>query len=330
MIGDNVKVCAILRNFKSDCDYFTFGDPLDGFWIQKLNGGDKESLCSHKIGFSNSPWDNFLVGRHYYIGRGKSTSVLQDNVSWHFFPLFRAMKLFRTGAVVLPMAFYSWKGKHRSMRLHGENYGWGYGLKENPYVLNKSDVENFFAFFKELDSYQIKETFGIIPYRKPPDLLKTIDLRHRFAIHALLKGSMEHSNPFVIFDKLLDFTIAFESLYLLKNDKQKRTPLSKRVATLLGKDAADGQNLADMVGQFYRLRNDLVHASFIDSDGDKFLSENIHKYEEILRRSILAFLDLNRRAPTKEKIIRILDDAATQPALKKDIQQKSKLLNMTE
>jgi hypothetical protein len=139
---------------------------------------------------------------------------------------------------------------------------------------------------------------------------------------------MEHSNLFVIFDKLLDYTIAFESLYLLQSDKKKGAPLSKRVATLLGKDAADEQNLADMVGRFYRLRNDLVHASFIDSAGDEFLSENIHKYEDILRRSILAFLDLNKRAPTKEEIIRILDDAATKPSLRTDVHQKSKLLNM--
>jgi len=329
MIEDNVKVCVILRNLESDSDYLSFGDAYDGFWLEKLTAKDKEHLCKKVSGFTNYPYDNFLLGRHYYIGRGKSMSVLQDNASWHFFPLFRAMKLFRTGDLVMPTAFYSWKGKYRSMRLHGENYGGGFGLKGNPYVFNESDVKGFSAFFTELDSYKIKESFGVIPYQKPPDILKSIDLRHQFAIHALLKGSSQHSNPFIIFDKLVDYTIALESLYLLKTDRQKGTPLSSRVATLLGKDAADEKQLANVVKRFYDLRNDIVHASFIDDIGIDFLCDNICLYEDILRRSILAFLDLNKRAPTKEEVIKILDEAGKRPALRKDIQNKSKLLSMT-
>jgi len=196
-------------------------------------------------------------------------------------------------------------------------------------VFNVSDIKIFSDFFTELGAYLKNGDFGVIPYHKPPEMLKSIDFRHHFAVHALLKGSSEHSNPFIIFDKLIDYTIAFESLYLLKRDKQKGTPLSARVATLLGKDATDERQLAAAVKQFYDLRNDLVHASFIDDRGSDFLCENIYKYEDVLRRSILAFLDLNKRASTKEEIIKTLDEAAKQPSLRKDIQDKAKLLNMT-
>src|SRR6266481_4197866 len=167
MMEDNVQVCAILRNFQSDSEYLSFGDGEDGFWIQKLNEEDKKDLFKKEIRFPNSPWDNYLVGRHYYIGRGKSATVLRDNATWHFFPLFRALKLFRTGDVVMPMAFFSWKGKHHSKQLHGESYSFGIGLKGNPYIFNKSEVKAFSDFSAELDKYLRGKNFALIPYHKP-------------------------------------------------------------------------------------------------------------------------------------------------------------------
>ena len=229
----------------------------------------------------------------------------------------------------MPIAFYGWKGEHRSMQLHGENYGRGFGLDGNPYVFNQSDVNNFSLFFKELDAYPIKENYSVVPYHKPPEILTHIDFRHYFAIHALLKGSSEHSNPFIIFDKLIDYTIALESLYLLKDDRNKGTPLSERAATLLGRDATEELELTKIVKTFYNLRNDIVHASFIDNVGSDFLSDNIYKYEDILRWSILAFLDLNKRTATKKEIVKILDIAKKDHVLRKDIHGQLKLLKLT-
>jgi hypothetical protein len=119
-------------------------------------------------------------------------------------------------------------------------------------------------------------------------------------------------------------------LYLLKNDKNKGTPLSERAATLLGRDAAKERKITNLVKRFYNLRNDIIHASFIDDVGSQFLGDNIYKYEDILRKSILAFLDLNKRAPTKKQIIKILNDARTNPMLSKDIHDHSQLLKMAE
>jgi hypothetical protein len=86
----------------------------------------------------------------------------------------------------------------------------------------------------------------------------------------------------IIFDKLVDYTIALESLCLLKTDRQKGTPLSERVATLLGRDAKEETELYSIVKTLYDSRNDIVHGSFIDDAGDDFLCENIYKYEDIL------------------------------------------------
>jgi hypothetical protein len=324
---DNVSVCVTLRHFESDSAYMPFGDALDGFWIQKLDDDDRKHLLENKIGFTNYPGDKFLLGRNYYIGRGKSHSVLEDNAHWHFFPIFRAMKLFKTADLIMPLAFYCWKGKYRSMRLHGENYGDGF-INGNPYVLNKDEADNFHKFFVALESYPIKSSLGVRPYRKPPDILQHIDFRHHFAIHAILKQASEHNNPNLIFDKLVDYTIALESLFLLKSDRDKGTPLSIRAATLLGHDSATEQQITELVKRYYNLRNDIIHASFIDDDGDDFLNANIQKYEDILRRSILAFLDLNKRAATKKAVIKILNDAAGNAQLKATIRGGLGLLGL--
>jgi hypothetical protein len=73
----------------------------------------------------------------------------------------------------------------------------------------------------------------------------------------------------------------------------------------------------------------MVHGSLIDDQGDEFLRANIYIYEDILRRSIVAFLDLNRRSPVKKEVIGLLDKASTQPALKKELQESLKLLKLT-
>lgn len=330
-LEDNVKVFVILRNFKSDSIYLNFKD----FSIEKLSEEDMKKLCMDLKYFTNWPYDNHIVARHYYIGRGKSDTVLRDNIFIFIYPLFRSMKLFSTGDLIMPMAFYRWKGKCYEALLHGENYGLGYGLKGNPYILNNDDIEAFDFFRTIIEKYisftrlyDIPYLKSPIPYLKSPKMLNNIDFRSSLALHLYLKRSVENNNNFIIFDKLIDYTIALESLYLERRDEEKRGNLSRRIAILLCKDESEKDKISRDIKEFYDIRSDLVHASLIDSKGDKFLRQNIYNYENILRKSILAFLDLNLLYKTKREVLDYLDQAASNPDLMKKIHDSLEILKL--
>lgn len=324
MYTDDVQICATLRNFQSDTEYLDFED----FWIEKLTEQDRNQFCKDLKYFTNYPGDNYVAVKWYYIGRGKSSSVLSDNSRIFFFPLFRVMKLFKTGDLITPLGFYSWNNKWYEMRFHGENYGLGYGLKGNPYFFKKEDIEAFKLFRKEMEKYLEYINFLDIPYRKKPRILNDIDMRCFFAIHILLKGSVENNNPFIIFDKLIDYTIGLESLYLLKNDRRKAKKLSSRIAALLSKDESEEDQLCNHIKHFYEIRNDIVHGSLVDKEGDDFLGVNIYNYEDILRKSVLAFLDLNLKYPTKEGVINILDQTISSPDFRQQIQESLNIFKL--
>jgi hypothetical protein len=117
LIHDTVPVCAILRNFESDSEHLSFDDnesspnyiPFGHFWIQKVSEEDKREMCKDLNTFGGHWTDKYYASRWFYIGRGKSTTVLRDNSMVFFYPLFRAMKLYRTGDLLTPMGFYKWK-----------------------------------------------------------------------------------------------------------------------------------------------------------------------------------------------------------------------------
>jgi hypothetical protein len=106
---DDVQIIITLRNFESDSDYLSFDD----YWIQKLSEEDKIQLGEDINSFRCNTYDNYILGRWYYIGRGKSSTVLRDNSIMFVYQLFRALKLFKTGDLITPMCFYTWKGKTR-------------------------------------------------------------------------------------------------------------------------------------------------------------------------------------------------------------------------
>lgn len=330
MIEDNVQVCAVLRHFKSDSPYVAFGDE---FWIQELNEEDRKQLASDLKHFNNYPYDKHLVCRWYYIGRGKSLSVLRDNTLALFGPLFTAMKLFKTGHLLMPLCFYCHRRKWRDMALHGEeNYGVGYGLEMGGhlYEFSAADVQPFLVFKAALEPYLQFLNFGCIPYRKPPQLLQTIDMRCLFATHLFLDTSGQRDNYFLLFDWLLAYTNGLESLYLLKSDKDKSERLAARVAVVLGQDDMDENRLCDIVTQFYKVRNAIVHGSLLDDAQDNFVQQNIWSYQDILRKSILAFLDLNRKSPSKKAVIRQLREAVSNPNLRRTIRESLGLLRLAK
>jgi len=208
----------------------------------------------------------------------------------------------------------------REMPIHGDSNGiYQLGRKDNPYVMNAADVEAFEIFRKGMKEYLTNLDFYEMPYRKKHSSLHDLDMRCNFAIHILLQGSNENRNPYILIERLIDCTIALESLYLTKNNRKKGEKLDSRVKSIL--------NDCD-IKYFYNMRNDIVHASFIDDKQYDYLKTNLWEYEDILRKSILAFYDINKKFPTKEESLRVLDEAQSSPELKRDIQSILKVLNL--
>ena len=148
--------------------------------------------------------------------------------------------------------------------------------------------------------------FSDVPYREY-EALKGIDLRCMFAIHMLLKESVENNNPFVIFDKVIDYTMGLESLYLLREEDGKAQKLCSRASTLLSKDNSERARLCKIIRRFYGIRSGVVHGSLVRNNDMAFVSENIYNYEEILRQSIVAFFGLNRKQATKKAVLYLID-----------------------
>lgn len=322
----DVQICALLRHFESDIDYLHFGD----FWIEKLTEEEREKLCKDLSYFNNYPGDQHIAVEYHYIGRGEFSDFLRRRIWIFWFPLFRLMRLFKQGDLIIPICFAYVLDKWREMRFHGEDsYGSGCFSEGNPYVFKKEDIEPFNTFRKEIKTYLEHLNFIDNPYHKKPKILKEIDTRCFLAIHLILKGSIENWNPFSRIDKLIDYTIGLESLYLLR-DEDKRKHLSLRIAALLGKDEREQEEISRNIKKCYDIRSDIVHGSGIDQKGEDFLHANIYKYEDYLRKSILAFLDFNLRNPTKKAVLRILDKAILDSDLRKEIRDSLNILKLAK
>jgi hypothetical protein len=322
MLEDNIHVCAKLRNFNSGDQYLSFSNsdyrPHDSFWIEKLPAETLEQLRKELKYWSPFHSDQYVLCKWYYVGRGKSGSILPDNSRAFFYPLFRLLKLFKPGNLILPSIFTTYKDKFREMPFHGDSDGIG---KDNLYIMNASDVEAFEAFRKEMKGYLTNLDFLEMPYRKKHSMFDDVDMRCNFALHILLKGSIENRNPYILIKRLLDCTIALESLYLTKNIRSKGEKLTSRVNNLLNDNDCDIQ-------YFYNMRNDIVHASFLDDTQYHYLKANISRYENVLRKSILAFYDLNKNIPTKEEVLTVLDQAQSNADTKRQIQDSLKILKL--
>jgi hypothetical protein len=136
---------------------------------------------------------------------------------------------------------------------------------------------------------------------------------------------MENNDPFSIIDRLIDYTIGLESLYLHEKEP-KRKNLSRRLAALLG-DVGEENEYGEVVSQFYGIRSDIVHGTPLDDKKADYLCDNIYKYGDYLRKSILAFLDLNMKHQTKKVVLRMMDEHTRTVELRKVLQGSLRLLN---
>lgn len=311
---DEVQICVVLRNFRSDSEYLKFNSsPFNHFWIQKLTIKDKQFLCKNLKYFTNFPEDNYLLCYWYRLGRGEppEDALLRQNINF-LIPLFRVMKLFKKGDLLMPLCFTYWKRRNRwyERQLHGEIFGLGFGFTQNFYILNKSEINTFENFKTMMEERYLKPLNFLVdsPFIKPPKMLKKyIDTRCFLPIFLFSKISTNLNPHLAIIEKLLDYTIGFEALYLKMKEKGKQRKLANRVSFLLSKNEKEKSKIKSLIERFYKIRNDIVHASLVSSEDYEYLFKNIYEYSELLRKSILTFLDLNFKYSSKEEIVKLLD-----------------------
>jgi hypothetical protein len=310
---DEIQICTILRNFKSDSEYLKFNFPIfNNFWIQKLTIEDKQGFCKNLKYFTNFQEDNYILCYWYHLGKGEpAEDALFRQSRFFLFPLFRIMKLFKKGDLLMPFCFTYWKRKNKwyEMQLHGEIFGLGFGFTQNFYILNEPELNIFEKFKTMMEKRYLKPLNFLIdsPFLKPHEILKNIDTRCFLPISLFLKISTNLNPHWAIIEKLLDYTIGFEFLYLKSGECKKGENLARRIAFLLSENEEEKNRIFSLIKKFYEIRNDIVHASLVSRKDYKYLLKNIYEYGELLRKSILAFLDLNFKYSSKEEIIKLLD-----------------------
>lgn len=303
MNSDDIQICVVLRNFKSDNEYLHFRE----FWIQKLTQNDKKILSQKLRYFTNYPNDNYLLGYWHHLSRGEGPyEVISRQIRVYILPLFRIMKLFKKGNLIMPLCFLRFKGKYYEKLLHGEYYGVSFDFDEDLYILNREEIDAFIKFKKEIEPYLKGIDFIELPFLKPSPILKEFNksgISCSLAIYLFLRPAWN----FPLIDKLLDYVIGLESLFLL-NEKNKKQLLSERVSKLLAKNEREKSQIFRIVKKLYEIRNSIVHGSGVKAESFDFLRTHIIEYSEYLRKSILAFLELYSLGLSKKKILKKIDE----------------------
>lgn len=88
-------------------------------------------------------------------------------------------------------------------------------------------------------------------------------------------------------EKIVDFTIAFEALFLKENSTCSGQIIGTGCSSLLGKTDIERKEIYRFLRTAYRLRNDIVHGSTIDYSR---IAETSLKLKNLLRKSILTLL----------------------------------------
>ena len=182
-----------------------------------------------------------------------------------------ALRLFKEGWVSYPFTFE----RQVSRLAPGTSYGRSGSLPSIPmrsYELKRNEVENFKTFYTEieekLDHPRIALTRFNQTYR-----------RERLA-------------PQIYEDRIIDYCIAFESLFCSEDTRQKGEIISTRASMLLGKDNRERKEIGDCLRRAYQVRNDIVHGSLPIRDSMRKRNANddvgtfVQKVESYLRLCI--------------------------------------------
>jgi len=155
------------------------------------------------------------------------------------------------------------------------------GLRAERVIPSKSLIEPYYLRTDEL-----------IQLRDLIERISNIDFETRKRLKIALRRFENSYYNTLYEDKLIDYMIAFEALFVRGNKESKRDKISAACAKLLGESQVDRQEIRDTLECAYSIRNLIVHGEDFEKKlgKDVFLAELVVEVEEILRKSLKKFI----------------------------------------
>jgi len=305
------NVTSPLENFSASINEIDLGK---GLRIRRISDAEKSDylrLMSMSLG--DSPFRglevisiDYVLETTYYHRKG--TSVNTSDCRRSFEDVITALRLFKSGVVdfnVLRCKPMFWKSSF------GISYGsqGGYisprGLK---YILNECEVKPFKHFWKRYKK------------RSKTKSNKYLDV----ALKRFNLGIEETDFE----DKMIDYLISFEALYLQER-RELTYRLSNRVAILLGKKEKETEEIKQNIKKAYDLRIVIVHGKDfrpIKIEGKTIQTRDFaFIIENYLRKSIRFFIELSKNYKKQEAIIKELDKSLLNTKIRKKLYRLTKL-----
>ncbi len=290
-----IRIIAPLTNFKFDVDNIDFGK-------RKLNFKDKDISFILKI--RKIPEEEL----HEFLGMNPNTTSMYDPRMFYKFyyhidcfyylekdatnapnpekvfsikfatiphailqQVLTVLRLFKEGDVELEnyyiraISFLGGGGLHSRAVSNILN-------SKYQYILNNSEKDDLNIFMDKMENIL------------PNVLKKENSYFLEFALRYYNFAKERETNE----DKLIDYMVVFESLYL-NEELELSYRLSNRMATLLGENEQKRQEIAEDIKDLYNLRSSLVHGSLydyeipkkvVDKKGIKLSQEIINNYRK--------------------------------------------------
>lgn len=158
-----------------------------------------------------------------------------------------------------------------------------HGGLEKPLPLKKCFDENF--QYKKGTTYQlnvpeINELIALI--RKTELVDKQTKEKLKIPIGRFLRGfeELDYEN------KLIDYLIGLESIFVKKHEPSKGALISKRCADFLAEPEENKKSINNTIREAYKIRNDIVHGSDYQNNTEKVTSNDLAQIIEIVEYCI--------------------------------------------
>ena len=159
------------------------------------------------------------------------------------------------------------------------------------YHFSSSEIKDFLEFQKILTT--------LIPNEWNKDN-RYIEIAIRYFNFANERDSNE--------DKMVDYIIALEALYLNGDHGEFTYRLAHRAASMLGSTFDRRRVTFEKVKDAYNLRSKIVHGSS-DPKKRKITNEDVEKVNNYVRISIVKYLNLNKTHNSKKLILEKIDES---------------------
>lgn len=309
------KLTAPLRGLSGTIGEVDFGNKLR---LRRISDSEKVAymrMMERPFGFSSGLGTMDIADIRYTLEtvypHRKDTPMSTSSFRASFEDVITALRLFKSGRVdfnVIKTEATSWHP------IGGASYGSGFSRQgrtfRGSYELNESEKSDLLRLWRIIRSFR-KKTGSF----RSGKYLNIALRRFNFGIE---ESDAEN--------KMIDFLIAFEALYLPESGGELTYRLSNRVAIMLGKKDAKTEKIREFMTTAYNLRSKIVHGKDVRPIKIEKMTIKIKDFaqrvEEYLRESLKSFLILSKTYRKQESIMALLDRSLF------DIKSRRKLQRM--